>query len=147
MNFVLSVCPSARPLTRMEQLVPNWRDFYEILYWEFYLLKFVEPFRFLLKLDQNNRHFIWRPTYVLIPGCYWFHNLYGLFRVRYDLRSKKQLNIEHRASSMLDCAGWDTDNVERCILYISPLAISWWWSVAVCHNTQYFNGKCCEFNV
>jgi hypothetical protein len=31
-SFVVSVCPSARPSARMDQLGSYWKDFYEIWY-------------------------------------------------------------------------------------------------------------------
>jgi hypothetical protein len=31
-SFVMSVCPSIRPLIRMEQLVSHWTNFHEIWY-------------------------------------------------------------------------------------------------------------------
>jgi hypothetical protein len=44
-------------------------DFREIWYWAAVLLKFVYKFQFWLRSDNNNGHFIWRPTCV---SAYWW---------------------------------------------------------------------------
>jgi hypothetical protein len=51
-GFVMSV----RPSVRVEQRDSHSTDFHEILYLLF-LLKFIDIFQFLLKQDNNNRHF------------------------------------------------------------------------------------------
>ena len=55
-GFVMSVCPSARPSIRMDQLGPNWMDFHEILYLNIFR-KTVEKIQVPLKSDKNKRYF------------------------------------------------------------------------------------------
>ena len=58
-GFVKSVCLSVR----MEQPGSQLMDFLEILYLNIFR-KSVEKIRVLLKSEENNRHFTWRPIYI-----------------------------------------------------------------------------------
>ena len=73
----------------MEQRSSHWTDFHEISYLEF-LLKFVGTFWFWLKLDKNNRCFVWRPKYIHVI-C--FYNGNRLLPVRYEIMPEKHLMI------------------------------------------------------
>jgi hypothetical protein len=47
----------------MEQLGSHWTDFHEILYLSIFR-KSVERVKILLKSDESDRYFTWRPTYI-----------------------------------------------------------------------------------
>jgi hypothetical protein len=57
-GFVKSVCLSVH----VEQLGSQWTDFHEILYLNVFR-KSVEKIRVLLKSEENNGYFTWRPIY------------------------------------------------------------------------------------
>ena len=48
---------------RMEQLGSDWTDFHEIWYFSI-VRKSVEKIDVLLKSDNNNEYFTWRPMYI-----------------------------------------------------------------------------------
>ena len=63
-RFVLSVCPSALPSVRMEQLGTPCADFHEVLHLSIFR-KSVGKVQASLKSDKNDRHFTWRPIYII----------------------------------------------------------------------------------
>ena len=64
LSFLLYVCPSVLQFVRIQKLGSYWTDFHEIFHSNFNR-KYVQKIRVAVNCDKNNRHFTWRPTYIV----------------------------------------------------------------------------------
>jgi hypothetical protein len=121
--LLLQVCPSVCTSAFI-------RAEFRKLSYSGYLLKSVNTFRFLLKLDEDYKHFTLRPTYVydLSPWLVFLIEsvlcalqaeaegmlfvTQNVFPLKYELRLKA-VNIEHRAWSTLNIAFWHLRDIYR----------------------------------
>jgi hypothetical protein len=77
-HFYFVQIPAVRPLksrlvSSCMQLENGWTDLCEFWYWGL-LLNSVETFKFLLKSNNKNERFLWRPTYTSLRGSDWSEN-------------------------------------------------------------------------
>ena len=84
------VCPSVR----MYEHESHWMDFHAILYWKL-LLKSVKKIQIWLKSDNNTKHFILSPKYIL--HCWERHVLFS------NTKDEPQLPFDGNNSNIIQC--------------------------------------------